>query len=393
MLLHEFQIEGYRFKVQDSLHTENLVREWEVMTESAHHLRPEMLIVLEKARPLDLDFRYLYIYSEKSGTEPCGIVYLQLLQFNHRNFFFSKKNLLHHIVLFILRLTSFRVLLAGCLFSVDFSPVSIDSAKIEPEVLLNILDTYSKIEKYDLLVLKDLPDRFDKTLMENYNYDSFETDLTMQLELNPTWKSFKDYENSLTHKYAQRVRKIRKQGSEIVRKEINFEEFNKYRLRINELFVQVSEKQTIRMGIIDDKYFEELFKTLKKDFVITGYFLREELIAFASYIFYPDKLEVHYIGIDYKHNRDFALYFNILYDGIEAAMINSKKSLELGRTAREAKAVVGCHPIYFNDYMKVRNGLIRWVLNLLQNYFNDGIGEGWKKRHPFKTFATDIVGK
>lgn len=390
MFLQEFKVEGYKIKVQSSLQDEHSALDWRMMSDSAHHLRPEMLLLFEKAKPLDLHFRYLFIYSEESENEPCGIIYLQLLHFNHRNFFFTNKNFLHYLALLTLRLTSFRVLLAGCLFAVDFSPMSVDGKKINPDLLLKIIETYSKNEKYDILVLKDLPAEFEKKLLSNYGYNPFETDLTMQLEINPGWKNFKGYEKALTHKYAQRVRKIRKNGSKVTRREIKSHEFDTFRYRIIELFLQVSNKQTIRMGIVDDVYFEEMYNTLKDDFFIEGYFLDNELIAFASHILYPEKLEIHYIGIDYKYNQEYALYFNILYDGIEKAMHYSKKSLELGRTAREAKAVVGCHPIYFNDYMKVRNGLIRWMLKLLSKYFEKGIGEGWKKRHPFKTIATNV---
>ncbi len=379
MLLHEFHVKGYKIRVQDSLLDGNLNDEWKSITSPDSHLRPEMLFLFEKAQPLDLHFRYLFIYPEDPNAKLCGVIYFQLLQFNHRNFYFSRKSLIHRLALLILRFSSFRVLLAGCLFSVDFSPLSFDQKLVTPDLILDILGIYSKIEKYDILVLKDLPQNFNQSLLADKGFDPFETDLTMQLEINPNWKSLSDYEKALTHKYAQRLRKVLKQGSSVVRHEISQDEFNIHRFRIKELFHQVSEKQTVRMGIIDDVYFEELFKALGLDFKMTGYFLNNKLIAFASYVLYPNKLELHYIGIDYKYNPEYALYFNILFDGINMAILQSKPSLELGRTAREAKAVVGCHPIYFNDFIKVRNRQIKWMLDLLNKYFNKGIGEGWKK--------------
>lgn len=393
MFLYEYQVEGFKIKVSDTLSDSNLTNDWQGLAKSAHHLRPEMLLLLERAKPLDLHFRYLFIYPKNSDKELCGIIYMQLLHFNHRNFNFSKKGFLHFLAQVILRIRSFRILLAGCLFSVDFSPLVFDFGKLKPDFLLKILDTYSKIEKHDVLVLKDLPGKFTKELLSKQGFRPFETDLTMQLEINPEWRSFKDYEKALTHKYAQRVRKIRKQGAVVERKQISKTDFILQRSRFMDLFNQVSEKQTIRMGIIDHIYFEELYDTLGNDFLVYGYFENEKLIAFASHILYPEKLEVHYIGIDYSYNSKYALYFNILYDGILLALAHSKRSLELGRTAREAKAVVGCHPIYFNDYMKVNNKLVNWMLNLLSKYFNQGIGEGWKKRHPFKTTITNIIEK
>ena len=390
MQLDKFQLSNFSIKVYDSLLDEDLARIWQSNTQGLEHLRTEMLVLLEKAQPADLQFRYLFISKIGENEDVCAVLYLQLLKFNHRNFYFSRKGVLHYLALLFLRVSSFRVLLAGCLFSVDFTPISADSKKINIDILLSIINRYSKREKYDILVLKDLPEKYNNSLMKEHGFDPFETDMTMQLEINPAWKDFSAYEKALTHKYAQRVRKIRKQGSAIIRRELNLDEFQSYRFRINELFLQVSEKQTVRMGIVDDCYFEELYKTLGNNFKLIGYFLDDKLVAFASHIIYQNKLEVHYIGIDYELNKELSLYFNILYDGIELAIRNEKKSLELGRTAREAKAVVGCHPIYFNDYLKVRNKLIRWMLNLLSKYFNQGLGDGWKKRHPFKTIATGI---
>ncbi len=393
MLLYEYQVHGFKIKVSDSLSDNQLSQSWEGLTKSAQHLRSEMLILLEKAKPIDLHFRYLFIYPEDSDSKPCGIIYLQLLQFNHRNFNFSEKSYLQSLARIILKLKSFRILMAGCLFSVDFSPVVLDQTKINPELLLNILDAYAKYEKFDALLLKDMPGKFNRELLATHGYKPFETDLTMQLEINPDWKTFKDYERALTHKYAQRVRKIRKQAVDIKRKQISKHEFILERSRFMDLFYQVSGKQTIRMGIIDHVYFEELFDTLGSNFVLIGYFENDKLIAFASHILYKDKLEVHYIGIDYTCNSHYALYFNILYDGIMLAIEYEKSSLELGRTAREAKAVVGCHPIYFNDYVKISNSFVNWLVNLLSKYFNQSLGDGWKKRHPFKTIATGIAEK
>ena len=242
MLLFEYQVQGFKIKVSDSLSDNQLSQTWQGVAKPARHLRPEMLLLLEKAKPIDLHFRYLFIYPEDSDSTPCGIIYLQLLHFNHRNFNFPEKSFLQSLAQIILKLKSFRILMAGCLFSVDFSPVVLDQAKLRPELLLNILDAYSKHEKFDALLLKDMPGKFTKEIMVKHAYKPFETDLTMQLEINPDWKSFKDYESALTHKYSQRVRKIRKQAVNITRKQINKDEFIQQRLRFMDLFYQVSGK-------------------------------------------------------------------------------------------------------------------------------------------------------
>ncbi|MBK6445652.1 MAG: hypothetical protein IPF81_10230 [Bacteroidetes bacterium] len=80
------------------------------------------------------------------------------------------------------------------------------------------------------------------------------------------------------------------------------------------------------MGIVDEKYFIALRNACKDRFRMIGYFIGEKLIAFSSTLEHQEKLEVHYIGLDYTYNKSHALYFNILFDGIEQAILSEKKS-------------------------------------------------------------------
>ncbi len=390
MLLHEFLFEEYRIKVYDSIKEIQTRVEWQEMPGLTPHLKSEMLRLIERSEPRDMEFRYLFVFKQDNPGRPCGVIYFQVLSFNHNNFNFQNKSFLHNLAALVLRLKTFRIFLAGCIFAVDFAPCCIDSGKIDYRKLMEIISEYSRMERFDIMILKDLPQNFSPEMMSLFSFEALSTDMTMQLEINPQWNSFKNYENALTHKYAQRVRKIRRQGNAVSRRLLTKTDLIKNKARISDLFLQVAEKQTLRMGIVDSTYFEQLFDSLGNNFFINGYFLDDKLIAFASHIIHESKLEVHYIGIDYLYNQQYALYFNILYDGIDLAFQHSRRSLELGRTAREAKAVVGCHPIYFNDYIKIPGFLSRRMFSLLNSYFISRIGESWKKRHPFKTYATNV---
>jgi hypothetical protein len=393
MLLHKFLFEEYRIEVHDSIKEDPTSLEWQKMPGLSPHLRSEMLTLIERSEPKDMEFRYLFVFKQDGPASPCGVIYFQVLSFDHTNFNFENKSGLQYLASIILRLKTFRIFLAGCIFAVDFAPCCIDSKRIDYRKLMEIISRYSRLEKFDIMILKDLPGNFSREIMSGFGFEPMLTDMTMQLEINPLWNSFKDYENALTHKYGQRVRKIRRQGIKLVRRKLSKEDLLEHKTRIDHLFLQVAERQTLRMGIVDSSYFEQLYDSLGKNFFINGYFLDEKLIAFASHIIHENKLEVHYIGIDYLYNLQYAIYFNILYDGIDLAFSHSKRSLELGRTAREAKAVVGCHPVYFNDYIKVPGFLARQMFSLLKGYFLGRIGENWKKRHPFKTFATSVGPK
>ena len=88
--------------------------------------------------------------------------------------------------------------------------------------------------------------------------------------------------------------------------------------------------------------------------------------------------------MDNKVNATNSLYFNILFDSVEEAIKYRKKRLELGRTAREAKASLGCQPEYFNDYIRIDQPIAAFLSKALTGCFQAEIGENWKERNPFK---------
>ena len=77
------------------------------------------------------------------------------------------------------------------------------------------------------------------------------------------------------------------------------------------------------------------------------------------------------------------IYFNILLDGVERAIDRKKNQVELGRTAREAKANIGGKPVYFNDFIRIKGFLSKLLSKRLTKYFQSEIGEQWVERHPF----------
>lgn len=88
--------------------------------------------------------------------------------------------------------------------------------------------------------------------------------------------------------------------------------------------------------------------------------------------------------MDYELNEKYNLYFNILFDSTAMAIDGQKQLLELGRTAREAKANLGCKAVYFNDYMKLNSKIAIKAADWFGTNFQKSMGEEWQKRNPFK---------
>lgn len=381
MLLREYSIDEFKIIVHDTILNDNFRQQWDLFNAPHSALQSNYLSALENAGALDLSFRYLLI---KKENEIVGRVYFQLMHFSHRNLSVSDSTIWQKLASVLIRFFPFRIIICGNLFAVDFPPLDFQVDKISERQILEIISSFASNEKHDVLVLKDMPGNFIPDVAKSYGFNVFASDLTMKLMISPTWKSYHDYEKALTHKYAQRARKIRKAGSVLERRQFDSRLLATHQKDVSRLFQEICSKQTIRMGIVDAKYFIELFNNCGNRFSMTGYFLDNKLVAFASMLDHNDTLELHYIGMNYTYNKTHNLYFNILFDGIEQAILKSKKELELGRTAREAKAVIGCQPVYFNDYILIRNRITRWSVSVIQEYFQNKMGESWRNRHPFK---------
>jgi predicted N-acyltransferase len=271
----------------------------------------------------------------------------------------------------------------GNICRIDFPSLVFDDAQISFDDILEILLFAFSKEKCSALLIKDL--QYDnKDSLSKHGFEKF-SDSTMTLKVDESWRSFDDYLAALSKKYKQRARKVRAKRFELTVKTLTSEEVTKFKNRIGELFHYTSEKQVMRIGITTEEYFVAMKEAYGESFFINCYFLGDRLIAFASHFVYEDMLEVHYIGIDYTFNNKYSLYFNILFDGVDQAILLKKNNLELGRTALEAKAMVGCTPVYFNDYLFVKNRFIRRLVQTFQEYFQKNQGEKWKGRHPFRT--------
>jgi hypothetical protein len=123
-------------------------------------------------------------------------------------------------------------------------------------------------------------------------------------------------------------------------------------------------------------------KVLNERFECFGIFKDDELIAFSSHIYYPNKneMEIHYIGINSQLNNQYQLYFNILCHGVETAINKQCNTLELGRTAKEAKANMGAVAQINQSYVWLSNGILRSIFKYMSNSSdNSSIN-----RQPFK---------
>ncbi len=380
MLINHFVHNSFSIELFDSIYDENCSNRW--VSFSDHLLAVDYLKLLEKAHPKDISFRYAII--SNSDGKLCGIIYFQLVTIGGKNIHLPDNFFLCALVNSFLFFRPLKLLMCGNVFAINFPPLSYDPKLINSDDILEVIDKIANLKPIDAIMIKDVQENIFRSYLRKINYHNYSKDLTMSLSLRSDWKTMDDYASSLTKKYRRRAEKIKLNAENIERKELNLDEIIESTPLIYELFKNVSIKQTICLGLIDVNYFSEFKRSFPKEFKFVAYYFNSEMIAFSTYIDHGEQLEVHYIGIDYKMNKEFDLYFNILFDALEIAILDNKSELELGRTAREAKANLGCKPVYFNDYYQLKSKLAKFAYDWLGKKFQKSMGEIWEKRNPFK---------
>jgi hypothetical protein len=225
---------------------------------------------------------------------------------------------------------------------------------------------------------------FEKNYFQQQMYNSFNNDISMVLQIEPQWQTLKDYEKALKHKYAQRMRKIQRAFADISIQPLSLQDVDTYKHQMHALYLQVANKQSITLGTLNAQYFYEFKKALQENLKVFGMFYNNKLIAFSTAIVHHQKYDMNYIGFDYAYNADKFIYFNLLFHCIEQAIVNQCHKLILGRTALEAKAILGCKPEQLYNVFKINNVFLNWLAQKFTRASIQEQGDMWMQRHPFK---------
>ena len=345
----------------------------------------EYLKSFEAALPSKMKVQYLTCYC---NNEIVAIAFLQ--QFRFGAFTIQETNFFKNLGIKILfNLFPCHFSYCGSLFCIALPGLAFKES-LSDESKTEIINELASQHKTTVTVIKDIRN---KNLFNNFSNDKVcfpvSLDSTMEMKMEEDWKTFDDYLAALQHKYRQKAKKVLSGFENVLLKELSIEEIELHKNRIYELYLNVLNKQTFRLGKIEANYFSELKKGLKENFIVTGYFLNNELIAFRSAFLMKDRMEIHFIGFDYGTNKEMQVYFNILYDNIKFAIEKNVKTLELGRTAQDAKRIIGAIPKQFDDVIFFKTAFFKKLFDFLYPRYNNN-ENSLPIRNPFKPKGNDI---
>lgn len=368
--------------------SENLPAEWDEFSKEHSYLQKKVLHALECSNLNDIEYCYLLIRKQKKIV---GLFYFQILTL--RNYHYDKpaqnnSKLVNHIEEVLLA-RNYKIWVCGNLFKTDFRGFVLNEHHPDSVMCLKAIKDFtgnlSSKEKPRLILFKDVDasQEFSK-VFKDLRFKSADSDIVMKMDVDSEWNNLNDYANKLSKKYLARYKKTRKDIDGIERRELDVKSIERYGFEILDLYNQVVKKQSIRLGLLNPEYFLNCKKCFGNQFTMYGYFKGDKMVGFTSNFCIKKEWEIHYIGFDYEENKKHKLYLNFLFDGLNDAIVHKCKKLNLGRTAKEAKASLGAKPVFYQNYYKLNGTTSRLIYNYLETRFNESESEDWKQRNPFK---------
>jgi predicted N-acyltransferase len=393
----------FSFALVDSVFKINAEHWNSIVGYGSEFLELSFLNVLEKESPENMHFHYAIIYR---ADKPVAITYFQVIDFSSESFGslldeenkeftcvitdYLKKYLTNHLKRSADKI-NMRLLICGnayvsgehgftCLPEINKTEVV--------DALADVIYLIGRAEKLrgniSAVLIKDFyaDSLAHAAELEEYKYHDFLVEPNMIVDIQ--WSTFEEYLNAMSKKYRNRAKTIMKKGLAIERKVFDADDIDKNSKKILQLFNNVHLKAKFRLASLTPGYFAELKRTMGNKFNFIAYYHSNELIGFRSTFMLKNAVEAHFIGLDYKVNKELELYQNILYDYIQEAIDNKKQQVFLGRTASEIKSTVGAEAYQLTCYIRHRNSLSNRIIKPFVDYLKPS---EWVPRNPFKEIS------
>ena len=323
-------------------------------------------------------FSYIVMYD--SNRRPIAFSTIQIVDFyldsvndSMEDFVVKIKNILRKLGVFPDR-KAIKLLISGNLFVSGEHGIFINTKKDKHQIIKQLCkgllrfvnEDKNLIESIDAFMLKDFLDEslFIINELKQFNYHPFSVEPNMKLKLDPKWLGLADYLEAIKTKFRVKAKKALNQSSDLEAKDISAKEIGSYLPDMISLYEKVANSATFNLTHFNLNTYQDLKDKFGEKYIIRCYFLENKIVGFLSGIENQNFLDAHFVGIDYKFNRNYAIYQRMLYDFIEIGISKKLKGINFGRTASEIKSSVGAEPENLTIYLRHRKRFTNKLLKL-----------------------------
>ncbi len=359
--------------------------------ESNSYFSKPYLIALESNNSNSLQFFYVIILKNNNAI---AIATLHVLEFDFIKYDFTNntnkliQKISYHLSCLLQR-NYVKIMLLGNSFLSGEHGLFVKKNEDHKEVLIcianaiqTILNANSYLKKWvDIILLKDFKNTSTINQLKNNNFAPVQIDANMVLEIKENWNTFEDYLSDFKSKFRIKAKKAYTQSNLLTLKSFTSEDILIHKNALTILYLNVVEKAKFNWAILNISTYATLQKEYPEKFIFNAYYLNDEIVGFSSGFIISDRLDAHYIGIDYSKNKQHAIYSRMLYDYVKIAIKNQVKQVSFGRTAGEIKSSLGATPQILTTYVRHKKSVANFIFKPFLKKIKP---VNFKQHNPFK---------
>lgn len=186
-------------------------------------------------------------------------------------------------------------------------------------------------------------------------------------EIKVRWKSFDEYLGSMRSGYRCKIIKNMKKGAGVDTAVHELKDFSRlYGHDLKRLHDNTSNRaKEAKREPLTEAFFQNLDRYLEGKAVVVLSLKGSKPIGFMMLLLNDKELVSSVIGMDYDHNEEYCIYFNLFYKTVEFGIKNGMERIGMGITTLEPKKDMGSSIINLNMYMKHFNPFLNKVIPIL----------------------------
>ena len=181
----------------------------------------------------------------------------------------------------------------------------------------------------------------------------------------PSFANFAQYRAALRSSYRKQIsrsmRKLTNAGIEAKVLSDTDQILRLYTPDVHAMYCEMVAKSDVKLEVFPIEYYRQLTKQLAGQIELIVIVKDSRIIAFGWCLYDESTYHMMYAGLDYSLNREFDLYFNLMYTGFDRALSKRVERIHVGQTATVFKARMGCKSEQRYVFAKGR-GALMWPL-------------------------------
>ena len=175
------------------------------------------------------------------------------------------------------------------------------------------------------------------------------------------WADFKSYTDGMRKFYRRTIRHDQKAG---VNLEFQIErDFGHLAPEVHRLYLNVLAKASTGFEALSEEFFREIGACEDARLVTARLKATGELVGVELLLLGETGMQDLYTGVNYDHNDECNIYFNLIYPGIAMACESGCQRLTTGQTSYKFKSRLGVETFDLFVFLKHRNPIINAILH------------------------------